>query len=151
MPIYDLLFQLVYASRSRLDEAALTGQLKEWQADNERDDVTGALTHRADLCLQLLEGPREAVEAVFRRVEKDGRNADLRILGCRSISRRLFPGCPMRIEPAPSWLWTPDQVAAGAVRNATEADGFAVFERLARELAGGCDRGPTCPPAERPS
>jgi hypothetical protein len=41
----------------------------------------------------------------------------------------------MRDDPARSWMWTQQQVTAGAIERASEADVVAIFQRLAREPA----------------
>jgi hypothetical protein len=130
------LIQLIYASRPfGFDESALAGILIDARRCNERDGITGALICRQDLYLQLLEGPQEAVEAAYHRIEKDNRHLELRLLCRRAITERLFPDWAMRDDPARSWMWTMDQVAGGAIAAATEAEAVGIFERLAREPA----------------
>jgi hypothetical protein len=41
----------------------------------------------------------------------------------------------MRDDPARSWMWTQEEVNAGAIERATEAEAVAIFERLAHEPA----------------
>jgi hypothetical protein len=130
------MIQLIYASRPfGFDEAMLAAILTVSRRLNERDDITGALICRGDLYLQLLEGPQEAVEAAYRRIEKDHRHLEVRVLSRRTVTERLFPAWAMRDDPARSWMWTQDEVRSGAVERATEAEAVAIFERLARETA----------------
>jgi hypothetical protein len=128
------LIQVIYASRpSGFDEAGLVSILSCSRGNNERDDITGALICREDLYLQLLEGPQEAVDATYQRIEMDERHHDIRVLSRRPVDKRLFPGWAMRDDPARSWMWTKEEVASGAIARATEADAVAIFERLSRE------------------
>jgi hypothetical protein len=132
------LTQLVYASRPfGFDAAMLNGILSDARRLNPPNDVTGALICRADLYLQLLEGPEDAVEATFARIARDDRHLEVQRLVSRPIAQRLFPDWAMRDDPARSWMWTQQEVANGALERATEAEVVAVFERLAAESAEG--------------
>ena len=130
------LTQLVYASRPfGFDAAMLNGILSDARRLNPPNDVTGALICRADLYLQLLEGPKDAVEATFARIARDDRHLEVQRLVSRPIDQRLFPDWAMRDDPARSWMWTQQEVANGALAHATEDEVVAVFERLAGEPA----------------
>jgi hypothetical protein len=130
------LIQVIYASRPfGFDEASLVSILHDSRRCNDRDDITGALICREDLYLQLLEGPQAAVDATYRRIEKDDRHLEVKLLSRRPIAKRLFPAWAMRDDPARSWIWTRQEVANGAIDRATEAEVIAFFERLARELS----------------
>ncbi len=126
------LTQLIYASQPfGFDEAMLNGILSDARRWNSREDITGALVCRADVYLQLLEGPPPAIDAAFARIGQDDRHDDVRLLVRRTISERLFPRWSMRDDPAQTWFWTQEEVAAGALTRATDAELLAVFERLA--------------------
>lgn len=126
------LTQLIYASQPfGFDDAMLNGILSDARRCNGRDDITGALVCRADLYLQLLEGPPPAVDAAFARIGQDDRHQDVTLLSRETVGDRLFPGWSMRDDPARSWLWTREEVAAGALSRATRADLLSVFARVA--------------------
>ena len=126
------LMQLIYASQPfGFDDAMLNGILSDARRCNARDDITGALVCRADVYLQLLEGPPAAIDAAFARIGQDDRHQDVTLLSRAAVEARLFPGWSMRDDPARSWLWTREQVAAGALPRAGRADLLSVFERVA--------------------
>jgi len=126
--------RLIYASRPfGFDPGTLNGILMDARRCNVRDDITGALIARADLYLQLLEGPQGRVEACYDRILRDDRHIEIRQLVRRYSDDRLFPGWAMRDDPARSWMWTRDEVAAGAIENASESEIEAVFVRVWRE------------------
>lgn len=128
------LIQLVYASRPfGFDWAILNGILAASRANNERDDLTGALICRADLYLQLLEGPEAAVEAALKRIERDDRHLEVSALYREPIAERLFPGWAMRDDPARSWMWTQQEVARGVIASASPSEVLGVFARLKAE------------------
>jgi Sensors of blue-light using FAD len=110
------LIRLIYCSRPfGFDEAMLNGILSDSRRCNERDAITGALICRADVYLQLLEGPEAAVDATFARIVKDNRHLEVNLLSRVPVTDRLFPAWAMRDDPARSWMWTQKEVAAGAI------------------------------------
>jgi hypothetical protein len=126
------LIQLVYASRPfGFDTAILSGILVTARQHNPAHDITGALLCRADLYLQLLEGPQDAVTALYAGIARDDRHLEVTELLRRDITERMFPKWAMRDDPAHSLMWTQEEVAKGAVEAASPADIIAVFERLA--------------------
>jgi hypothetical protein len=130
------LTQVIYTSRPfGFDGATLSGILIAARHFNSRDGITGALICRDDIFLQLLEGPTVLVQAAYNRIERDDRHIEVVPLFNGEVAARLFPDWDMLHDPARSWLWTPDQIEAGAVRNATHAELIAVFKRVAAEPA----------------
>ena len=128
------LTQLIYASRRfGFDDAMLAGILLDARRCNARDGVTGALICRADIYLQLLEGPDATIEATYRRIAADDRHMEIRLLSRRAVTDRLFPGWTMRDDPARSWFWTKAEIDAGALECASEAEVLAAFARIAAE------------------
>jgi len=130
--------QLVYASQPfGYDDLSLRGILLEARKNNKENEITGALICRDDLFLQMLEGPREKVTDTFARIERDERHVNVTELFCREIDRRLFPEWSMRHDPVQSWMWTPGEVAKGAVQKAQEGEIVGIFERLAKQPSQG--------------
>lgn len=128
------LTQLIYASTPfGFDNTTLNKILSVARRRNAQDQITGALICRADLYLQMLEGPRNAVTATFHRIMSDDRHLNVALIGCIDIKTRLFPEWSMRDDPARSWMWTQDQIADGALDAASGEDVRAVFQRLINE------------------
>lgn len=126
--------QLIYASRPfGFEGSVLNGILIQARRNNTRDGVTGALICRADLYLQLLEGPEAAVDAAFARISSDDRHLEVHRLVRGPVAERLFPNWAMRDDPAKSWMWTMKEVSAGALTGATPEEIVGVFERVASE------------------
>lgn len=125
------LVQLIYASHPfGFDEGVLNGILSDARRCNSRDDITGALICRADVYLQMLEGPPSAIDSAFARIGEDDRHLDVRLLYRRVVAERLFPGWSMRDDPKHTWLWTREEVAAGALSRATDLELLSVFARV---------------------
>ncbi len=126
--------QLIYASRPfGYDDLALGGILASARHHNARNAITGSLICREDVFLQILEGPRDAIEATYLRIARDGRHVEVDRLWSGEAQARLFPAWTMRHDPARSWMWTASEVAAGAIKRAPPPALLAIFQRLAAE------------------
>ncbi len=127
------LAQLIYRSQPfGFDEAMLNGILIQARRNNAANDLTGALIVRADLYLQLLEGPDAAVATTFDRIAGDNRHLAVTEISRIAVDDRMFPGWTMRDDPAPSWLWDAGEVADGALDRAAPGDVLAIFGRLSK-------------------
>jgi hypothetical protein len=130
------LVQLVYTSQPfGFDSATLNGILITARANNAAHDVTGCLICRADLYMQLLEGPEAAVAVTWSKIMRDDRHVEAARRVFRPITTRMFPDWAMRDDPAASWMWTQAEVNDGAVDRASEDEILAVFERIKSEAA----------------
>jgi hypothetical protein len=126
--------QLIYTSTPfGFDTATLLAILMSARHWNKREGITGTLICRDDIFLQLLEGPKEAVEGAFTRISRDGRHIDIVELHRGETDHRLFPDWDMRHDPVRSWMWTHAEVEAGAARCMSAPDLIALFTRVARE------------------
>jgi hypothetical protein len=65
------------------------------QRNNTRAGITGALCLNNGIFLQLLEGDRAAVNALYHRLLKDGRHRDTAVLDMSEIPCRRFTGWSM--------------------------------------------------------
>ncbi len=132
--LYMRLMQLIYASTPfGFDAPTLKNILSVARHNNAQDGITGALICRADLYLQILEGTRSAVTARFHKILADDRHLNVVLIWSGDVEARMFPEWYMRDDPARSWMWTQEQIAAGAIESASEEDVRAVFARLIRE------------------
>ena len=130
------LMQLIYTSRPFGFEASVLDDiLISARRNNRRDGITGALICRADLFVQLLEGPRAAVTGAFGRILGDDRHLEVALVHASDVEERQFAAWDMRDDPPRSWMWSQAEVRAGAARQATAAEMRAVFTRLAAEAA----------------
>ena len=128
--------QLIYCSRPfGFDEATLNGLLIQARENNIRNDITGALVCRADLYLQLLEGPKQKIEKTFEKITEDDRHVEVRKLLSQASPTRLFPGWAMLDDPARTWFWTKQEIENGVLEKVTTAEVIDVFVRVAKEIA----------------
>lgn len=128
------LTQIIYSSKPfGFDASVLDDILTISRVLNARDDITGTLICRADMYLQLIEGPDAAIQATYARIIGDDRHLEINLLVSRPITDRMFPKWAMRDDPARSWMWTQKEVSAGAIQAATPEKIVSIFERLAVE------------------
>ncbi|MBI1263949.1 MAG: blue light sensor protein [Alphaproteobacteria bacterium] len=134
-------FRAIYTSRPfGFDTAILRGVLRDARRCNERDGVTGALICRADIYLQWLEGPEDAVRRTLERIGRDDRHLEVKLHVAEPAPERMFGDWAMLHDPAASWVWTPEEVTAGAAERATPEEVTGFFLKL-REDALSPDAG----------
>jgi hypothetical protein len=100
----------MYASRAAasVDADSLATILRQSKENNPRAGVTGVLCYcsNAHVFLQVLEGGRGAVSAVYNRIAQDPRHAEVVLLSYEEIGERSFASWSMgqvnmsRLNPA---------------------------------------------------
>jgi hypothetical protein len=95
------LYRVLYCSRNMVSGGAaeMAANIREILAasrrNNARDDVTGWLLFSAGCFAQVLEGPKDAVEAAFERIQCDERHNEITVLQSGPIEARDFPDWSM--------------------------------------------------------
>ena len=103
-----MLVRLMYASRtaSGHGEEVLQAILKKSRAYNPTVGITGVLCASDGIFVQLLEGGRSQVSALYNRIAQDPRHRDVVLLSFEEVSERRFAGWSMgqvnlsRLNPA---------------------------------------------------
>jgi hypothetical protein len=92
-----MLVRLMYASRAvpSVDQEALLQILKKSKANNAPSGITGVLCFSGGIFLQVLEGGRLAVSALYNRIAADPRHTDVMLLAYEEIGERRFAGWSM--------------------------------------------------------
>lgn len=78
------------ASASLLREADLLTLLEQSRHDNAKAGITGILLFDRGSIVQVIEGEKEAIEALFGRIERDYRHTNVTKVFDGPISQRLF-------------------------------------------------------------
>ena len=92
-----MLVRLLYASRAAeavthdLVEAILQSSRKH----NPALGITGVLCYGGDVYMQVLEGGREAVNALYNKIVRDERHRDIALLHFEEVAERKFSGWTM--------------------------------------------------------
>lgn len=129
--------RLIYRSQPfGFDTAMLAGILSAARRNNPRYGITGALVCRNDLYLQLIEGPDEAIDALYAVICEDDRHFDVRLLLTEAMGERLFPNWAMLDDTAPSQFWSAQDVASGVLDAASPDELRAPFVRLSAAHPG---------------
>ena len=109
------LCQLIYTSRPfGFNAPMLDDILTVARTRNAENAITGALICRADMFMQMLEGPRAKVTETFGRILADDRHVDVALLYLGDTPERIFPDWTMRDDPPQSWMWNQAEVREGA-------------------------------------
>ena len=91
------LTRLIYASRMTkgVDPGDLMRILEASRRNNEKLAVTGVLCYSPAGFLQVIEGPSDSVNELFRRIVRDTRNDNVTLLWFDAVAKRDFPDWAM--------------------------------------------------------
>ena len=103
-----MLVRLMYASRAvdSVKQNELVTILRQSKANNPGVGVTGVLCFAAGIFLQVLEGGRSQVSALYNKIARDPRHHDVVLLSFEEVDERSFAGWSMgranlsRLNPA---------------------------------------------------
>ncbi|HEU4459235.1 MAG TPA: BLUF domain-containing protein [Methylibium sp.] len=92
-----MLVRLLYASRAAgpMSVDLIDSIMSKSRTNNPTMGITGLLCHGGDVFMQVLEGGRFAVNALYGRILADERHRDVQILDFQEISERRFAGWTM--------------------------------------------------------
>jgi hypothetical protein len=92
-----MLVRLLYASRAAgaIDCAAIQDIMQQSHAHNPQNGITGILCHSDKLYMQVLEGGRDAINALYAKIMRDARHTDVVLLHYEEITERHYAGWTM--------------------------------------------------------
>ena len=92
-----MLVQLLYASRAATEVTAEMTEaiLQQSRSKNPELGITGVLCHGGDVYMQVLEGGRDAVNALYNKIVRDARHRDIALLHYEEVAERKFAGWTM--------------------------------------------------------
>ena len=92
-----MLVRLMYASRAvpAVDQEALLAILRQCKTRNPENGITGVLCYSDGIFLQVLEGGRTAVNALYNRIVADDRHTQVELMSYAEIGERRFAGWSM--------------------------------------------------------
>ena len=131
--------QLVYVSAASwaMSNDDLNGILDASRRNNGRDGVTGMLLYIDGGFLQVLEGPKAAVERIFAHIRRDSRHNALRVLIEQETDERQFGGWSMgfeRLEPGQARTADVFAITRDAIENAVPPEQAAQIAILLRSF-----------------
>lgn len=93
-PVEDVVYRLIYRSRSRIPAQTQRAELGELftaaRAHNKGKHITGALLLLDDVFVQTLEGDEQEVQALLARIRADTRHDSLEVLDTSLVAGRVF-------------------------------------------------------------
>ena len=129
-------FRLVYLSTNQLrgtaeqKEADIEAILAASRRNNDAVGVTGALTFSDGYFAQVLEGPQDAVEVTFERIQQDDRHSDVQLLEFVPIGERTFSNWSMAYVGKAARGSRLADLGANTGFDPTKISGQQLFERL---------------------
>ncbi len=91
------IFKLIYISSSSksINEQGIEDIVNRSKLNNPKHNISGALLYRSGFFLQLLEGDKEDVKALFTKIKKDPRHENIISLLEMFDEHRIFPDWSM--------------------------------------------------------
>ena len=104
-----MLVRLLYASHATgpVNCALIQEIMQQSHAHNPHNGITGILCHSDKLYMQVLEGGRDAINALYAKILRDPRHTDVVLLHYEEICERRYAG------------WTMGQANLGKVNAST--------------------------------
>lgn len=92
-----MMIRLLYASRASqaLTPKTMDEILQKSRKNNPANGITGILCHSGEVFLQVLEGGRSQVNALYSMIVSDNRHKDVTILHYEEVTERCFSGWTM--------------------------------------------------------
>ncbi len=101
------MIRIVYVSFAcqPFSEEDLRRLLAKCRANNTEKDISGQMIYSDGTFMQVLEGPKEAVDKTFANIKKDTRHHDIALIERKTIDERQFPDWSMGFKTL-----TPEQM-----------------------------------------
>ncbi len=92
-----MLVRLLYASHAvgEVTHALIQEIMQKAHAHNPHNGITGILCHSDKLYMQVLEGGRDAINALYAKILRDPRHTDVVLLHYEEICERRYAGWTM--------------------------------------------------------
>jgi hypothetical protein len=92
-----MLVRLLYASRAAeaVTQSTIDSIMQQSRQHNPANGITGMLCYGGDVYMQVLEGGRAAVNALYNRIVSDARHQQVVLLHYEEIDERRFAGWTM--------------------------------------------------------
>ncbi len=96
-----MVYELTFESVARLDllTADIDEILKTSRARNGQNGITGCLVYYNRRFIQILEGDQLVLQELYKKIEKDNRHRQVRIIAENPVVKRTFPECGMMYFP----------------------------------------------------
>ena len=129
------MYRLIYSSRPfGFDASILSGLLIDSRENNKKNNITGSLLCRADIYLQMLEGPEKNVLSAFNKIKMHDRHLEVEVLLKGETNSRMFSDWAMKDDPVESWMWSHQEVSEGAILESSQEEILNIFKKIASDV-----------------
>jgi len=87
-----------YSQRNPAEKMDAEDLIRVCQRNNNRQNLTGILYYNGDHFLQVIEGGRVEVSALYHRISRDPRHSNIILLSRSDVRERLFPNWSMGLH-----------------------------------------------------
>jgi len=87
-----------YSQRNPSMNVNVEELLADCRRNNFATNVTGMLHYNGTNFLQVLEGGRAEVSAIYHRIAADPRHVNIILMACNDVRERIFPGWSMGLH-----------------------------------------------------
>lgn len=96
-----MIYTLTYESEivKPMSEHEMGNLLEQSRKNNKRDNITGCLIYYMGGFIQVLEGDREKVSALYKKIKMDGRHKNIHMFSEDANVERSFPNWGMAYYP----------------------------------------------------
>jgi uncharacterized membrane protein (DUF373 family) len=114
------MIQLSYVSTATkpMSKQAFETLLEECRHNNSMIGITGMLLYGNKTFIQVLEGPEDAVESIFKKIQQDPRHTDVKVIQKKILQRREYSDWSMAFKQ----ISRDDLQTVEGLNNFTEAD-----------------------------
>lgn len=123
--------RLIYVSeKTDSSDASLAQIIDSSTKNNPETGVTGCLLSGSNSFLQLLEGPRQTIDRLYKMINADSRHKNVVMLTDEDIDDRLFASWSMKLAPFDDLEWSDAEFGSGNFLGITSKKALNVFMRL---------------------
>lgn len=87
-----------YSQRNPSEDMDINTLIATCKRNNPRLNLTGLLHYNGDHFLQVIEGGRVEVSALYHRIARDPRHSNIILLSCVDVRERMFPTWSMGLH-----------------------------------------------------
>ena len=123
--------RVIYVSeKTDSSDASLAQIIASSTKNNLETGVTGCLLSGSNSFLQLLEGPRQTIDRLYKIINADSRHKNVVMLTDEDIDDRLFASWSMKLAPFGDLEWSDAEFGSGNFLGITSEKALNVFMRL---------------------
>ena len=101
--------------------------------NNPSKDITGCLVEGKNSFLQILEGPSDAIQSLYKAISEDNRHTNVRSLCDEPLETRLFSDWSMRSDNYKQLEWGDAKLNAGNFANISVDAAKNIFTRISEQ------------------